>query len=309
MSWNNGALRARELWSPARERSVVLPVLAFVLTLITTTLAGADLMFLFRRNLPITLDFDRYALIAQSPSLWMDGLQFSLPLLVILMAHELGHFLACSYYQVFATFPYFIPAPTPIGTMGAFIRIKSPIVERRALFDIAIAGPIAGFLCLLPILLIGITYSHARPGLARESDLVFGTPPLIHLLTIWKFPGVETHDIYLHPMARGAWVGLLATALNLLPIGQLDGGHLVYALTGEFAKAIYWIGWIGLLVLAAFYSWQTWLVWALLMLVVGLRHPRIYDTTPLGAGRAALAVFALAMFLLSFSATPIQVGS
>ena len=190
--------------------------------------------------------------------------------------------------------------------MGAFIRLKSPVMQRRALFDIAIAGPIAGFLCLLPILLIGITLSHSHPYLARDSDLVFGAPPLLHLLMAWKFPGVGSENVYLHPTARAAWVGLLATALNLLPIGQLDGGHIVYALAGAFAKAIYWVAWVGLLVLAPFYSW-TWLIWALLMLVIGLKHPLIYDDTALGRRRVWLAAAVLLIFLLSFSPVPIRI--
>jgi membrane-associated protease RseP (regulator of RpoE activity) len=283
----------------------VLPVVMLVLTLITTTIAGADMMYLFRRDLAYTIDGERYIILLQSPALLLDGLIFSIPLLLILFAHEMGHFLACEYYQVDATYPYFIPFPTPIGTMGAFIRIRAPIYSRRALFDIAIAGPVAGFLTLLPVLLVGVSLSKVHTNLAMQSDLVFGSPTIIQLLTSFLFPGVAPDDIYLHPCARAAWVGLLATALNLLPIGQLDGGHLVYAFTGEFSKMLYRIGWFGVLCLAAFYSWRTWLVWAVLLLFLGMWHPVIYDTSPLGIRRILLAFFALAMFVLSFSPIPV----
>jgi membrane-associated protease RseP (regulator of RpoE activity) len=294
---------AERAFRPSRQ--TVLPALLFMLTLATTTIAGADMMYLFRRDLPFTLDFDRYGMLLQSPSLLLEGFIFSIPLLLILFAHEMGHFLACEYYQVDATYPYFIPFPTPIGTMGAFIRIRAPIYTRKALFDIAIAGPIAGFLVLLPILLIGVTLSKVHTNLANDSDMVFGNPELIRLLTSFLFPGINTEDIYLHPSARAAWVGLLATALNLLPIGQLDGGHLIYAFTGEFSKLLYRLAWFGVLCLAAFFSWRTWLVWAVLLLFLGMRHPAIYDSEPLGPKRVILAFCALAIFLLSFSAIPV----
>jgi membrane-associated protease RseP (regulator of RpoE activity) len=297
---SNEAARA---FRPSRQ--VAVPAILLVLTLATTTLAGADMMYLFRGDLAFTLDFERYGMLLQNPRMLADGLIFSLPLLLILFAHEMGHFLACEYYQVDATYPYFIPFPTPIGTMGAFIRIRAPIYTRKALFDIAIAGPVAGFLVLLPVLLIGVTLSKVHTNLANDSDLVFGNPELIRLLTSFLFPGVNTEDIYLHPTARAAWVGLLATALNLLPIGQLDGGHLVYAFTGEFSKLLYRLAWFGVLCLAAFFSWRTWLVWAVLLLFLGMRHPVIYDSEPLGIRRILLAIFALVIFLLSFSAIPV----
>lgn len=293
----------REVQRPVR--SLVLPVALFLLTLITTTVAGADMMYLFRRDLAFTVDFERYLLLFQNPLLLIDGLLFSIPLLLILFAHEMGHFLACEYYQVDATYPYFIPFPTPIGTMGAFIRIRAPIYSRRALFDIAVAGPVAGFLTLLPVLLVGLSWSKVHTNLALQSDLVFGNPEIIRLLAAFLFPGVAMDDLYLHPCARAAWVGLLATALNLLPIGQLDGGHLVYALTGEFSKLLYRLGWFGVLCLAAFYSWRTWLIWAVLLLFLGMWHPVIYDRSPLGARRIALSVVALVLFLLSFSPVPV----
>lgn len=307
MSVNQSTPLMEGAWDASRERPLALPILGLLLTFLTTTLAGADLMLLFREKLAITINFDRYLMVLQSPSLWMDGLYFSLPLLAILLAHEFGHFYAAEYYGVAATWPYFVPAPPPFGVIGAFVLLKSPVLKRRALFDIAIAGPLAGFGVLLPVLLIGITMSQTRPGLARESDLVFGMPMLVQALAKFKFPGVPLEDIYLHPLARAAWVGLLATALNLLPIGHLDGGHLVYSFAGDFAKVIFWIAWAGLLVLAAFFSWQIWLVWAAVLLYSRLNHPRIFDTTPLGRWRIALAVAALLIFVVSFAPAPVRV--
>ncbi len=295
----------RSIRPTANTRNLVLPVALFCLTLATTTIAGADMMYLFRRDLAFTIDFERYLLLLQSPLLLVDGFLFSIPLLLILLAHEMGHFLACEYYQVDATYPYFIPFPTPIGTMGAFIRIHAPIYSRKALFDIAVAGPVAGFLTLLPVLLVGLSLSKVHTNLAMQSDLVFGSPEIIRMLAGFLFPGVAMDDLYLHPCARAAWVGLLATALNLLPIGQLDGGHIIYAWTGEFSKLLYRLGWFGVLCLAAFYSWRTWLVWAVLLLFLGMWHPRIYDNSPLGGRRIFLSFFALFMFLLSFSPVPV----
>ena len=173
-----------------------------------------------------------------APGRLLRGLPFSLTLMTILLAHEFGHYLACVYYRVDASLPYFLPSPTLIGTFGAFIRIRSPIYSKRVLFDIGIAGPLAGFVFLLPALAIGLAFSKVIPGIAHQGSVQFGTPPVQWLLEQAIFPGVAPGDIYLHPVARAAWVGVFATALNLLPIGQLDGGHILYALVGERHKLV-----------------------------------------------------------------------
>jgi hypothetical protein len=296
-----------EQWGKDPPRSVWIPLLLLALTALSTTLAGADLIHLFRLDAAYTLDLDRYRELIVHPSQWMDGWVFSLPLLLILGAHELGHFVACEYYRVNATLPYFIPAPSPIGTMGAFIRIRAPIYTKRALFDIAIAGPLAGFGVLLPVLLVGITYSRVHHGLAGQSDIVYGIPALIRMLESAVFHGIPAADVYLHPSARAAWVGLMATALNLLPIGQLDGGHLLYAWTGEPARYLFRIFWVGLLVLAAFFDWYNWLLWAL-VLFFGLKHPTIYGEAELGTGRLLLTLAVIVIFCLSFTAIPVHVN-
>ena len=240
------------------------------------------------------------------PASLLQGLPFSITLMAILLAHELGHYFACVYYRVDASLPYFLPAPTLIGTLGAFIRIRSPIYTRRALFDIGIAGPLAGFALLLPALAAGLSFSKIIPGIAERGELVFGIPLLQRLLASTIFSDVAMSDIYLHPVARAAWVGLLATALNLLPIGQLDGGHILYSIMGKHHKTLSRLFVLALVVAGLLYS-QTWLVWALILTLLGMRHPSIHDTTPLGAGRRKLGLLALIVFLLSFSLIPVRI--
>jgi membrane-associated protease RseP (regulator of RpoE activity) len=275
---------------------------------------GTRLAENFLQNIPPFSDngWDTLVRVVRDPSLLLFGLPFSLTLLTILLAHELGHYVACVHYRVDASLPFFLPAPTMIGTFGAFIRIRSPIYSRPMLFDIGIAGPLAGFLFLLPALGIGLAYSKVIPDIATSGDLVFGVPLLERILGGAVFPGVPPEDIYLHPVARAAWVGVLATALNLLPIGQLDGGHIVYSFIGEkhrrlsriFGIALLLIGVLEAVVLHNF----SWLVWAVLLLVFGMRHPMVYDFTPLGPGRRRLGLLALAIFLVCFTLVPISLG-
>ncbi|MBM3813609.1 MAG: site-2 protease family protein [Acidimicrobiia bacterium] len=296
-------------YSRPRRRSVALHAALLLLTLLTTTAMGARLAINFEQNLPAFSDHDFQALmqIVRNPALLLMGLPFSLTLLTILMAHELGHYFACVYYRVDATLPYFLPAPTLIGTFGAFIRIRSPIYSRAVLFDIGIAGPLAGFLFLLPALAIGLANSKVLPGIAVQGDLIFGAPLMERWVTALVFPGVAGSDVYLHPVARAAWVGLLATALNLLPIGQLDGGHILYALLGKHHKLLSRFFVLVLVVLGLTYSYS-WLLWALLLLVFGMRHPVIHDPGRLGGGRKRLALLALLIFVVSFTVSPVEIS-
>ena len=277
------------------------------LTLLTTTAVGVVFAQSFETNQPIELDqfFNLVPMLAAHPPLLVDGLAFSLTLLTILLSHELGHYFACRYYGIDASLPYFLPAPTPIGTLGAFIRIRSPIYTRRALFDVGIAGPLAGFVVLLPLLVIGVASSKVIPGIAERGDLIFGTPGILRALEWAIFPGVPSSDIALHPVARGAWVGILATALNLIPIGQLDGGHILYAFAGQRHKLLSRLFVVALVPLGIFYS-HTWLVWAALLFFFALRHPTIFDDTPLDRNRVSLGLAALLVFLLTFTLVPIR---
>jgi membrane-associated protease RseP (regulator of RpoE activity) len=295
----------------ARRRRSWLHGLLLLLTLVTTAAMGAHMAENFRHNWPafqIERDLESLAQIWSDPSFLLQGLPFALCLLTILLAHELGHFLACVYYRVDASLPYFIPAPTFIGTFGAFIRIRSPIFSKRILFDIGVAGPLAGFVLLLPIMAIGLAYSKVIPGIAHRGDLIFGTPPVLWLLEKLIFPGVSPADIYLHPVARAAWVGVFATALNLLPIGQLDGGHILYSLIGEKHRLLSRI-FVAALIPIGFFYWYGWLFWAGLLFFFGMRHPAIYDSSTLDPERRKLGWLALLAFLLSFTLAPLQPGN
>jgi membrane-associated protease RseP (regulator of RpoE activity) len=241
----------------------------------------------------------------QQPSFLLQGLPFSLTLLTILMAHEMGHYITARYYDVDVSLPYFLPAPTLIGTMGAFIRIRSAIYSKRALFDIGIAGPLAGFVVLLGPLAVGLSLSRVSPGAVHHSDLIFGSPLLLQLFERIAFPGVRVEDIYLHPVARAAWVGLLATALNLLPIGQLDGGHILYAFAGEKTR---WLSrfFVALLIPMGYFFATSWWVWAVLLFFFGMRHPVIYDPYPIGRARTWLGIAALIILILTFTLSPVR---
>jgi len=284
-----------------------LHALMFVLTLASTTIVGARMQVNFDRNLAffdLERDLGAFASWWNHPALLLQGLPFSLTLLTILLAHEFGHYIACVYYHVDASLPYFLPAPTFTGTLGAFIRIRAPIYSKRVLFDVGVAGPIAGFVFLLPALAIGLAFSKVIPGIGHQGTLSFGTPALLWLLERAIFPGTPVSDIYLHPVARAAWIGILATALNLLPIGQLDGGHILYSIVGDRHKLLSRV-FTALLVPIGIFCWPGWLVWAVLLLFFGMRHPAIYDPTEIGAGRTKLAVLSLIIFLLCFTLAPI----
>ena len=287
-----------------------LHALLLLLTLFTTSVVGARLAQNFYQNRPAFQEDDLFSVFFGlahafwSPDTLLPGLPFSLTLITILLAHEFGHYITCMYYRIDASLPYFLPAPTPIGTLGAFIRIRSAIYSKRQLFDVGIAGPIAGFIFVIPALAIGLAYSKVIPGIAEQGDLIFSTPWILRLLEMIIFPGVPASDIYLHPIARAAWVGVFATALNLLPIGQLDGGHILYALIGERHRLLSRIFVAALVPLGLYYSY-TWLVWAVLLFFFGMRHPRIYDVTEVDRGRKKLGWLALAIFLLSFTVAPI----
>jgi membrane-associated protease RseP (regulator of RpoE activity) len=293
---------------PPRQR-LWLHVLLFIATLFTTTLVGAHMMFNFRHDLPV-FDIERlnevFSVGLRSPAAFVSGLPFSLTLLAILMAHEMGHYVACVWYGVDATLPFFLPSPMPVtGTFGAFIRIRSQIPSKRVLFDIGVAGPLAGFVFLVPALFIGLAFSRVLPGINHQGTLQMGAPPLQWLGQKLIFPGVSTTDIYLHPIARAAWVGMLATAINLLPAGQLDGGHVVYALFGSAHKWVTW-AFIAALLPMGWFFWYGWLIWAALLLVFARRHPPVYDHAEIGAGRIQVGLLALVVFVLCFTLAPVN---
>jgi membrane-associated protease RseP (regulator of RpoE activity) len=311
--------------SKASRRPYWLHALLLLLTFGTTLVVGAQLAFNYHHRLP-SFEFGPGGMplfhpvwVWHNPSLLLTGVPFSVTLMCILMAHEMGHFVLCEKYNVYATLPFFIPAPTLIGTMGAFIRIKSPIRSRQALFDIGIAGPIAGFLAAVPFLFIGLALS--RPvGFSRESGYEIGFPLIFHFVYAIVKPlahqGVAITQLSLHPIAIAAWVGMFATALNLIPGGQLDGGHIVYAVAPHAHKRVTRIsvivlsllGLIGLLRIAVSdgrgWAWPGWLLWALILAATGWRHPAVPLWPGLDSTRRRLALGALLLLVLTFLPTP-----
>ncbi len=281
--------------------------LLFAATLVTTTTFGQALYQSFERGQALTLDLVEasYSHLIHFDRAIFSGLWFSIPLLTILLAHELGHYLECRKRHVDASLPYFLPSPSLFGTFGAFIRIRSPIYTREGLFDIGIKGPLAGFVVLLPFLIAGICLSKIAPHLMFPDSVAFGTPLLFRVAEALRFPGVPSSRILLHPIAMAAWAGLFATALNLLPIGQLDGGHVVYALGSETWHQRVGLAFLVLLAVAGFSYWPWWL-WGAAMFFLGRRHPLIYDEVPLSAARRWLCAAALAIFLLSLTVVPVR---
>jgi len=259
----------------------------------------------FQSNLPLGVEeiWDAFVSGWRHPAQLLEGLPFSLSLLTILLAHEFGHFLTCVHYRIDASLPFFLPAPVLTGTFGAFIRIRAPIYFRRMLFDVAVGGPLAGFVFLLPALAVGVAYSKVIPGIGSDGAFQFGTPLLLRLMEMAIFPGAASSDIYLHPVARAAWVGVLATGWNLLPIGQLDGGHVLYSVAGNRHSALTWV-FLGCLALLGIFFWKWWFLW-MVMLYFGRRHPPVYDSEDLGPGRKKLAWLMLLLFVLCFTPAPV----
>ncbi len=299
-----------ELALPRRRRQRYwLHILLFLCTIFTTLVVGTQLAHAFASDRAIDLSLNFFLTIFFHPSILLAGLPFSFTLLVILFAHEMGHYIACKHYGIDATLPYFIPAPTLIGTLGAFIRIKSPITDRKALFDIGVAGPIAGFVFAVPALILSLMYSRIVPtGPATGGSIVFGDPLIFK--AVERLLGMHVpsgYDIYLHPVGFAAWVGVFATALNLLPIGQLDGGHILYSVLGKRHLILSRIFTLILIPMGIIY-WSGWLVWAVIMLVLGTRHPRLVDdSSRLETGRQWIAFLSLIIFVLCFTPSPFSI--
>jgi membrane-associated protease RseP (regulator of RpoE activity) len=281
----------------------------FLLTVLTTLIVGTHVELNYAQNLPV-FDWDvslaYFRELWRHPGLLILGVPFSFTLLGILLAHEMGHYLTCRHYGIHATYPYFIPAPTLIGTLGAFIRIKSPIVNRRELFDVGISGPLAGFVLAIPALIAAILLTKGMMPATAPDSISLGNPLTVILLTKLLRHGIHPAEIILHPVGCAAWVGLFATALNLLPVGQLDGGHILYAVLGDKCRNISRGFFLVLLPLGAF-CWYGWLAWAVILFFLGLRHPRVIEPVePLGRKRKILALVAAALLALTFIPTPFK---
>lgn len=268
--------------------------LLFVLTVISTIVIGAN---------PTTAPDGTF--IWQ----WADGLMYSGTLLSILLAHELGHFIAARRLGVAVSYPFFIPMPLVIfGTMGAFIQMKEMPPDRRALFTIAVAGPLAGLVLAIPLTLLGLYLSTVGP-LPTEGPYLLEGNSLLYAGMKWLIFGQwlpnGSEDVLLHPIAWAGWAGMLVTALNLLPAGQLDGGHVVFALLGRRLGQIVTYGVIGLMIAMGF-SWEGWWVWAVMILFLANRHvPILNDVTPLTERQRLIGFFMLVIFVLMFTPTPL----
>jgi Zn-dependent protease len=295
---------------PRPRRRPFWPVaILFLFTILTTLAVGSEFARSFARGQqPFANDENLFSPILHAfhhPEHLLLGIPYSLTLLTILLAHELGHFFACKVYGIDASYPYFLPAPTLVGTFGAFIRIRSPITSRRALFDIGIAGPIAGFLIAAPAMALGVAASKIIPGTEDHAAIIFGNPPLMRWFISLFYPGADPSWVLLHPIGRAAWVGFLVTALNLLPAWQLDGGHIMYALTSRFHFRISIVVALGLI--AAGTIAPMWYFWGAVLLVLSwrFRHPQLLNRwEPLDAPRKLFAFVALAIFLVSFMPQP-----
>jgi len=284
--------------------------LLFLLTVLSTLIVGSEFALSYLQNRePFSTAETLWQMIVQPlahPALLALGVPFSFTLLSILMAHELGHYFACRIYGIDASYPYFIPAPTLFGTFGAFIHIRSPITTRKALFDVGLSGPVIGFILAVPAIAYGVAQAKIVPGVENTAVIVFGTPLLMRWFIDWFHPNVNPSWILVSPIARAAWVGLFATALNLLPVWQLDGGHIVYSLTGKFHQRISLAMGLALVGFGIYY-WRGWIFWGLVLTVLALRfrHPPLYDPWErLGRARWIWAVAALAIFIVCFTPWP-----
>ncbi|HZS48826.1 MAG TPA: site-2 protease family protein [Blastocatellia bacterium] len=299
---------------PMREREftfkrVLLHILLFLLTCITTAAAGAILPRILFENVDLT--FAAIGTVIVAHILDPRSIAFAFTLLTILGMHELGHYFACRYYRVRATMPYFIPflPVIGIGTLGAFIKIKEPIRSRRALFDIGIAGPIAGFVFAVPAAVLGLLMAHPQVG---APQIIFNDP-LLFVVIKWIF---GLHGRYhWNPVWFAAWVGMIATSLNLLPVGQLDGGHITYALFGKRVHKIIGVSiFVSMVVVAVtgwfFHHWAGGVLYAVLLIVMLFaKHPPTADPfEKIGALRIFVAILGLLIFILSVMPFPMSIG-
>lgn len=239
-----------------------------------------------------------------NPWLLWKGIPFSFTLLLILGAHELGHYFMSKKHHIDVTLPYFIPAPSLVGTFGAFIKMRSPIMDRRILLDVGAAGPLAGLCVTIPVLLVGLTLSEVKYETV-EAGFNLGSSMLFSIMN-WIIHGnmPDNANIILHPVAFSGWIGLLVTSLNLLPVGQLDGGHVAYAVIGAkqglVAKVV-----LVILVVLGVTGWVGWLVWAAILFFMGIYHPPvIYDWIPLDTKRKIFGWLTIAVFVMTFTPVP-----
>jgi membrane-associated protease RseP (regulator of RpoE activity) len=291
----NGAYPWPQVEAPAERRIPLIHFVLFLATLGTTTLAGA-----------LQQDVDPLT----DPTSLLLGLPFAATLMSILLFHEMGHYLLARVHGVRASLPYFIPGPPfLVGTFGAFIRMKSPPPNRRALFDVGAAGPWAGVLLAIPAVILGLSLSEVRPLNPLEGGIILGGSFLFSALTRLVL-GVSADDVsvVLHPIALAGWFGLFVTFLNLLPVGQLDGGHVIYSLFGRWHRWVSRVALVAILLLG-FQGWQGWFVWVVLLSLLGVDHPPTLDLfSPLDLRRKVYGWCTVGLFALTFTPVPITMS-
>lgn len=284
----------RGILSSLRFNHPAVPAVLFALTVMSTLVAGA-----------LQAGVNPF----EDPWNIRQGVPFSFTLILILACHEMGHWLASRRHRVDVSYPYFIPGPTLVGTFGAFIAMKSPISDRNALIDIGAAGPLAGLAVTIPVLFVGLSLSQVVPAVQTEgAGIHLGECALFSVIN-WIVNGTiaSDHDVILHPVAFAGWIGLLVTSLNLIPVGQLDGGHILYAILGSRQREVAWMV-VGLLLVLGLVGWEGWLIWGGILLILGVRHPPVIDEWG-SLDRRRLAVGYLAMFSFALTFMPIPFTS
>lgn len=274
-------------------KKIGIHLILFVATVFTTLVAGA---------------LQQGINIMEEPLKIIKGYPFSISIMSILLGHEMGHYFASKKHKTKATLPYFIPAPSIIGTFGAFIKMKSPILTRRALLDIGVSGPIVGFILSLVASIVGLNMSEVVTLQKHEEVFILGDSILFNLLVKLTFGSIpEGKDVLLHPIAFAGWIGLFVTSMNLLPIGQLDGGHVAYAI---FGRKHFYISRLMLIFIATLgvFVWYGWLVWAVLLIILGVDHPPImFWESKIDRFRKTVGIISFIIFFLTFIPAPFKI--
>ena len=292
-------------------REYGLPALLLAASAVTTTANGARFMHDFLQGMPPVVretDLWPWRWLSNHPHLFKTGWTFSLTLLGILLVHEFGHYFACRAHRIQSTLPWILPAPTLSGTIGAVIQIRSPIPNRNALMDVGIYGPLAGYLASTAAVATGFALSFQASGYAPDAIVSFGGEPLtirlMHAVVAHWDPTLPPfNQIAPHPILVAGWIGLFITSLNLIPAAQLDGGHILYAISPRLHKLSSWFIPILLFLFGVLY-WVGWIIWGIFLLIPAMRHPSVPAGTSLTRIRVVMAAVGLVLFLLTFTPTP-----
>ena len=288
------------IYYPPKKPNPYINLALFIITLITTIFAGTIL-----ENKNPFEDF-RYL---------VYGLPFSFTLLLILGSHEMGHYIFAKKNKVDVSLPYFIPAPTIIGTFGAIIKMRSPIRDKKALIEIGAAGPIVGFLVAIPAYIIGLMNSELLPMPETENGIILGDSLITKFLTFIIYPDIPVgYEVYISSIGFAAWIGMIVTMLNLLPVGQLDGGHILYAIFGENHKKIGYGTLIGISSLGIILSLSgipsyNWIIWsALVFIFIKVKHPPVYNNhVPIPTIHKLICLFSFIIFIVTFIPVPFKI--